>query len=169
MFGGEAGGHRCQRIPPNERKGRVHTSTVTVAVLPEVAEKDFRFDPRDLEWTTMRGSGAGGQHRNVTDSAVRVVHKPTGMTVRCESERSQAQNKETALALLRARLAEQERSSAARDRDASRRSQVGSGMRGDKIRTYRWQDDSVVDERTGRRASLKQVLRGDLDALLLRP
>lgn len=135
-------------------------------MLPEVEEKDFRLDPKDLEWSTMRGSGAGGQHRNVTDSAVRVVHKPTGMSVRCEAERSQAQNKETALTLLRSRLAEQARSVDVKNREASRRSQVGSGMRGDKVRTYRWQDDSVVDERTGRRASLKNVMRGDLSALL---
>jgi len=164
-FAREAGGHRCQRVPPNEKRGRVHTSTVTVAVLPEASEVDVRLDPRDLEVRTCRGSGAGGQHRNVTDSAVQVKHVPTGLLVRCEAERSQAQNRDTALAVLRARLAAQAREAAVGAREAERRSQVGSGMRGDKVRTYRWQDDVVTDERTGARASLRRVLRGELDLL----
>ena len=165
VFAREPGGHRCQRVPPNEKRGKVHTSTVTVAVLPEVAPHEFVIDPVDLEWSAMRGSGAGGQHRNVTDSAVRVVHLPTGTAVRCEAERSQAQNRDRALALLRARLAAEVADRATADRAANRRPQVGSGMRGDKVRTYRWQDDVVTDDRSGRRASLRRVLRGELELL----
>jgi len=165
LFDQEAGGHRCQRIPPNEKRGRVHTSTVTVAVLPEVTEREFRIEDRDLEWSVMRGSGAGGQHRNKTETAVRVVHVPTGTAVRCEAERSQAQNRDTALTLLRTRLAAAARDGEVAARGADRKRQVGSGMRGDKVRTYRWQDDAVTDERTGRRASLRAVMRGDLDAI----
>ena len=166
VFRHEPGGHRCQRIPPNEKRGRVHTSTVTVAVLPEVEERDFRIDPRDLDIKTCRGSGAGGQHRNVTDSAVQVKHIPTGLIVRCEAERSQGQNKERALALLRTRLAAAASERATDSRADSRRTQVGSGMRGDKVRTYRWQDDTVTDHQTGKRATLRRVLRGELEALV---
>src|SRR5262245_48467305 len=103
-FRDEAGGHRWQRVPPNERRGRVHTSTVTVAVLPEPAAAELRIAPGDLDWSFCRGSGSGGQHRNKTESTAVVTHVPTGLTVRCESERSQHQNRATALALLRARL-----------------------------------------------------------------
>ena len=103
-FQDEGGGHRWQRVPPNDKRGRVHTSTITVAVLPEPTAAELRLAPGDVQRVTCRGSGAGGQHRNVTESCVVVTHRPTGLTVRCESERSQHQNEETALALLRARL-----------------------------------------------------------------
>lgn len=159
----ESGGHRHQRIPPNEKRGRVHTSTVTVAVLREPTPTELRLDERDLDWTTCRGSGAGGQHRNVTDSAAIVRHLPTGLIVRCESERSQRQNKATALAWLRARLLASAEEAAAAARARERRGLVGTGMRGDKIRTYRWQDGVVTDHRSGRKASLREVLAGEVD------
>ena len=164
-FHNEAGGHRYQRIPPTERKGRVHTSTVTVAILAVPEEHECRIDDRDLEWKTCRGSGAGGQHRNKTDSAVIVTHKPSGLTVRCESERSQHQNKATALALLRARLNGRASTAAFEQRNDQRRDQVGSGMRGDKRRTIALQRDQVHDHITEKRVSAKQYLRGELELL----
>lgn len=160
IFEEESGGHRWQRVPPNEKRGRVHTSTITVAVLPEISVSDLPIDDRDLEWTACRGSGAGGQHRNVTASAVTVRHVPSGLSVRCESERSQYQNKQTALALLRSRLWELRRSSLARERDESRSRQVGSGMRGDKRRTIRQQDGVVKDHLTGRTWRYEDYVRG---------
>lgn len=164
-FKHEPGGHRWQRVPPTEKRGRVHTSTVTVAVLREPTEAEVRIHPRDLEVKTCRGSGAGGQHRNVTDSAVQITHLPTGLQVRCESERSQHQNKAVGLGLLRARLqeAEQERRTSARD--GRRRRQVGSGMRADKIRTIALQRDSVTDHQTGRSMRAKKYLRGFIEDL----
>ncbi len=161
LFKDEPGGHRFQRIPPNEKRGRVHTSTITVAVLPEPKEHEVVLNENDLEVTTMRGSGAGGQHRNKTDSAVRIVHNPTGIVVRCESERSQYLNKETALAVLRARIAEAARSGALTERANERKRQVGSGCRGDKVRTIRVQDDQVNDHVTGRFWTYKKYSRGD--------
>lgn len=160
-FANEAGGHRWQRVPPNDKRGRVQTSTVTVAVLQEPEESELDLPLSDLDISTCRGSGAGGQHRNKTDSAVIIVHRPTGVTVRCESERSQYHNKKTALALLRARLQERLESEATRSRDGNRRQQVGSGMRGDKRRTIRCQDGQVNDHVTGRTWRLKDYLRGE--------
>jgi peptide chain release factor 1 len=159
-FRDEAGGHRWQRVPPTERRGRIHTSTITVAVLPEPAALEVQLDERDLEETMMRGSGAGGQHRNKTDSAVRLLHRPTGLVVRCESERDQSQNRRVARAVLRARLWELEQTRVTGARDAARRAQVGSGMRGDKRRTVRTQDDQVVDTITGRSWRFKDYERG---------
>jgi len=161
VFRDEAGGHRWQRIPPNEKRGRVQTSTVTVAVLPEPTETQVRIAPGDLEWATCRGSGAGGQHRNKTESAVQLVHRPTGVMVRCESERSQHQNRATALALLRARLWATEQEKRVGGIAASRKAQVGSGMRGDKRRTIRVQDGVVNDHVTGKRWSFRDYERGD--------
>ncbi|MEJ7733618.1 MAG: peptide chain release factor-like protein [Polyangiaceae bacterium] len=129
-FGDEAGGHRWQRIPPSEKRGRVHSSTVTVAVLPEPTATEVVLRDADLEWAMCRGSGAGGQSRNKTESAVTLVHRPSGVRVRFESERSQQQNKGGALAVLRARLWEAERARRDGGRSAERRQQVGSGMRG---------------------------------------
>ena len=161
VFRDEAGGHRWQRIPPNEKRGRVQTSTVTVAVLPEPTETQVRIAPGDLEWATCRGSGAGGQHRNKTESAVQLVHRPTGVMVRCESERSQHQNRATALALLRARLWATEQEKRVGGIAASRKAQIGSGMRGDKRRTIRVQDGVVNDHVTGKRWSFRDYERGD--------
>lgn len=160
-FRDEAGGHRWQRIPPNEKRGRVQTSTITVAVLPEPTESEVRIRPGDLEWMTCRGSGAGGQYRNKTESAVQLVHKPTGLMVRCESERSQHQNRATALALLRARLWAREREDQTKAYASRRKDQVGSGMRGDKRRTVRCQEGVVCDHWTGRTWTLREYERGD--------
>lgn len=150
-------------MPPGDRKGRVQTSTVTVAVLPEPDGRELVLRDEDVELTTCRGSGAGGQKRNKTESAVVLTHRPTGLMVRCETERSQGQNRQTAMALLRARLWEAERGRRDAARAGSRRQQVGSGMRGDKRRTIRWQDGSVNDHLTGRSWELKAYLRGDWD------
>jgi peptide chain release factor 1 len=154
-----------QRVPPTEKRGRVHTSTVTIAVLPVPEHKNLDIDTRDLEWKTCRGSGAGGQHRNTTDSAVQLTHKPTGLMVRCESERSQHQNKAMALDVLRSRLAQHQEDRTQAKRNQKRRQQVGTGMRGDKRRTIALQRDQVVDHRTGRRMSAKKYLRGEVDGL----
>lgn len=163
-FENEAGGHRWQRIPPTEKRGRVQTSTITVAVLPQVTEAQVTLRPGDVEFSATRGSGAGGQHRNVTDSAVVLRHIPTGIVVRCESERSQHQNKATAEALLRARLWEAQQKALSGDRDRARRTQIGSGMRGDKRRTIRVQDGNVTDHVTGRSWQFKKYVRGDWDS-----
>lgn len=160
-FRDEGGGHRWQRVPPTERRGRVQTSTITVAVLPEPADAELRIAPGDLAWVTTQGSGPGGQHRNKTETAVVVTHIPTGLRVRCESERSQHQNRQSALALLRARLWEAETARRAGVRDEARRKQVGSGMRGDKRRTVRCQNGIVTDHVTGRRWSLREYERGE--------
>lgn len=160
-FRDEAGGHRWQRVPPNEKRGRVHTSTVTVAVLPEPEETQVRIRPQDIEIVPCRGSGPGGQNRNKVESAVMLRHLPSGMLVRCESERSFHQNKATALALLRARLWQGENDRRTAARAADRREQVGSGMRGDKRRTIRVQDGQVHDHLTGRRWSFTSYQRGN--------
>jgi len=161
VFRDEPGGHRWQRVPPTEKRGRVHTSTITIAVLPEATEAEVHLDPRDLSIDFCRGSGAGGQKRNKTESTAIVTHLPTGLVVRCETERSQYQNRTTALALLRARLwaaAEAERTGGIA---AARRGQVGSGMRGDKRRTIRCQDGTVTDHPTGRRWTYRAYTRGE--------
>jgi peptide chain release factor 1 len=160
-FRDEGGGHRWQRVPPNEKRGRVHTSTITVAVMPEPDERTLVVDPRDLSWKTTRGSGAGGQHRNTTESAVDLVHVPTGITVHVESERCQHQNKSLALARLRARLADAQRNARDAQRAADRRAQIGSGMRGDKRRTIRVQDGTVVDHVTGMTWRFRDYARGE--------
>ncbi len=143
----------------------MHTSTVTVAVLEEPTDAQVRIDPRDLDVRTCRGSGAGGQHRNMTDSAVQMTHKPSGVTVRCEGERSQHQNRDEALRLLRAKLLQHQRDTAKGARDSDRRAQVGSGMRGDKIRTVAVQRGEVTDHRSGKRIQFKAFARGDLEGL----
>jgi peptide chain release factor 1 len=162
-FRDEAGGHRWQRVPPGDRRGRVHSSTITVVVLEEPREAEVSIDPRELVWSTCRGSGDGGQHLQKTESAVMLLHVPSGLRVRCESERSQHQNRATALAVLRARLLERVRSEAQASRRDARRAQAGSGQRGDKRRTIRAQDETVVDHVTGRRWSLRDYLRGTWD------
>lgn len=163
-FEHEAGGHRWQRVPPTEKRGRVQTSTITVAVLPEATEAQVHLRPEDLEESTCRGSGNGGQHRQKTDSAVVIKHRPTGLVVRCEAERSQHANRETARALLRARLLQAKSQEQQGARDSARRNQIGSGMRGDKRRTIRVQDDQVVDHLTGRTWRYKRYARGDWES-----
>lgn len=161
-FEREPGGHRFQRVPPTEKRGRVHTSTITVAVLEEPREHEIRIDPRDLEESFTRGSGKGGQHRNKTDTCVVLKHLPTGIKVRVDGGRSQHVNRETALSVLRARLKEAEGEKKVRDQNRRRRRQVGSGMRGDKVRTVAMQRDSVTDHQTGKVMKAKQYLRGNL-------
>jgi peptide chain release factor 1 len=160
LFAGEAGGHRYQRIPPTEKRGRVHSSTTTVAVLDDETHQELAIQARALDWSFCRGSGDGGQHLQKTDSAVQLVHLPTGITVRCEAGRSQYENKKLALATLRSRLYEARRDAERAARAAERRSQIGSGMRGDKRRTIRVQDDSVTDHLTGRTWRYKDYVRG---------
>lgn len=161
VFGREGGGHRWQRVPPNEKRGRVHTSTITVVALPEPGPLELRIDERDLRESTCRASGAGGQHLQKTDSAVQIEHLPTGLIVRCQSERSQHQNRASALAVLRARLLARERERRRAAHDGARRAQAGTGMRGDKRRTIRCQDGIVTDHLSGQRWSLREYLRGD--------
>jgi peptide chain release factor 1 len=160
LFAGEAGGHRFQRIPPTEKRGRVQSSTITVAVLDELAEPELVIRDEDLEWSMCRASGKGGQHLQKTDSAVQLVHVPTGLSVRIEGERSQYYNKRAALATLRERLLAANRSAAASARATERRDQVGSGMRGDKRRTIRVQDDTVTDHVSGRTWRFRDYVRG---------
>jgi peptide chain release factor 1 len=161
-FKNEAGGHRWQRVPPNERRGRVHTSTITVAVMPVPQAAELKIAPSDLEITTTRGTGPGGQARNKTESCVVITHRPSGLVVRCDSQRSQTQNKEAAMDIMRATLLEQQRAGAKVAEDRSRRAQVGSGQRGDKIRTIRIQDGIVTDHRLGRKVRFADYERGDL-------
>lgn len=161
----EAGGHRFQRVPPNEKRGRVHTSTVTVAVLEEPKEHEVHIDPGDLEESFTRGSGKGGQHRNKTDTCVILTHKPTNIMVRVDGGRSQYINRQAALGVLRARLKAAGSSRKTKERNAKRRRQVGSGMRGCKRRTIAIQRDTVTDHNTGKTMRAKQYLRGNLNEL----
>ena len=163
----ESGVHRVQRVPETESGGRIHTSTCTVAVLPQVEEAEFHLDPADLRIDTFRASGAGGQHVNKTESAIRVTHLPTGTVVECQDQRSQYKNKEKALKVLRARLLDQERKKASDQVAQERRSQVGTGMRNERIRTYNFPQGRVTDHRIGLTLyKLGAVLDGDLDELI---
>jgi len=160
----ESGVHRVQRVPITESSGRIHTSTATVAVLPEVDEVDVQINPSDIEMEVYISSGPGGQHMQKNATAVRLIHKPTGMVVSCESERSQTQNRRRALSVLRARLYEAEQQKQFEEIDAARRSQVGSGERSEKIRTYNFPQNRVTDHRVGLTSyQLGSVLDGDLD------
>ena len=163
-FKHEGGGHRWQRIPPNEKRGRRHTSTITVAVLREPNVGEVEIDQKDLVVATCRGSGAGGQHRNVTDSAVQISYR--GITVRCESERSQHKNKAMAMSILRARVLAREEEVAVSSENKSRKKQVGSGMRGDKVRTIRVFADQVKDHRTGKKMKYAKYARGFVEGLI---
>jgi peptide chain release factor 1 len=150
----EAGGHRWQRIPPTETRGRIQTSTITVAVLDLLAVSPTPFHESDLEITTTKGSGPGGQNRNKVETCVVIRHKPTGLVVRSATERSQYQNKTIALEILKSRLDQQEKKTQHSEQNAARQGQIGSGERGDKIRTYREKDDRVIDHRSGKKSSL---------------
>ena len=165
LFEPEAGGHRWQRIPPNERRGKTHSSTVTVAVLSETAGPSFVLRESDCEFSTFRGSGPGGQLRNKLETAVRVVHRPTGVAVRCETERSQLQNRANALRLLESRLRDEHNRRITAARNGTRREQVGSGERSDKIRTVQEQNGVVVNNETGRKIPLPRYLKGDIVAI----
>lgn len=163
----ESGVHRVQRVPATETQGRVHTSTVTVAILPEVDDVDIVINPADLRIDTYRSSGAGGQHVNTTDSAIRIIHIPTGLMVTCQDERSQGKNKISAMKVLKARLFELERSKREEALSIERKSQIGTGDRAEKIRTYNFPQNRVTDHRT--ELSLKKldmVMLGDLDDII---
>jgi peptide chain release factor 1 len=160
----EAGPHRVQRVPVTESQGRVHTSSATVTVLPEAEEVDVHIDPNDLQIDVYRSSGPGGQSVNTTDSAVRITHKPTGVVVSMQDEKSQLQNKERALKVLRSRLLKAEQDRQATELSDARRSQVGGGGRSEKIRTYNFKENRVSDHRIGLTVyNLDKVLAGDLD------
>jgi peptide chain release factor 1 len=163
----ESGVHRVQRVPITESSGRIHTSTATVAVLPEVDEVEVHIDPKDLEIDVYCSSGPGGQHMQKNATAVRITHKPTGMVVSCENERSQTQNKMRALAVLRARLYEMEQQKQASEVAEARRAQVGTGERSEKIRTYNFPQNRVTDHRIGVSLHrLPSVLDGELDPFI---
>ncbi len=163
----ESGVHRVQRIPVTEANGRIHTSTITVAVLPEAEEVDVQIDPQDLEISVMRASGPGGQGVNTTDSAVRIVHKPTGLMVYCADGRSQQKNKAQAMAVLRSRLLKQKEEEEQAKYAAQRRNQIGTGGRSERIRTYNFPQNRVTDHRIGLTLySLPSVMEGNLDAVI---
>ncbi|MGN8897051.1 peptide chain release factor 1 [Flavonifractor sp. HCP28S3_F3] len=163
----ESGVHRVQRVPETESGGRIHTSTATVAVLPEVDEVDFELNPADIEMQVFRSSGAGGQHVNKTSSAVRLIHKPTGTVVECQQERSQFQNRDKAMQLLRSRLYEEKVREQEESVTAERRSQVGTGMRNERIRTYNFPQGRMTDHRIGLTLyKLENVMNGDLDEII---
>jgi peptide chain release factor 1 len=160
----EAGPHRVQRVPVTESQGRVHTSSATVTVLPEAEEVDIKIDPNDLQIDVYRSSGPGGQSVNTTDSAVRITHKPTGLVVSMQDEKSQLQNKERALKVLRSRMLKAEQDRQAAELSDARRSQVGGGGRSEKVRTYNFKENRVSDHRIGLTVyNLDRVLAGELD------
>ena len=163
----ESGVHRVQRVPETETQGRIHTSTATVAVMPQAEEVDFALDMKDLRIDTFRSSGAGGQHINKTSSAIRVTHLPTGMVVECQNERSQFQNKDKALEILRSRLLAQKQKQQQDAINASRQGQVGTGDRSEKIRTYNFPQDRCTDHRIGLTVhNLSKIMDGNLDDLI---
>jgi len=163
----ESGVHRVQRVPETESGGRIHTSTATVAVLPEMEEVDVQLNPADIEMQVFRSSGAGGQHVNKTSSAVRLIHKPTGTVVECQQERSQFQNRDKAMRILASRLYEAEQEKISSEYTAERRSQVGSGMRNERIRTYNFPQGRVTDHRIGLTLHrIDAILDGDLDEII---
>ena len=163
----ESGVHRVQRVPETESGGRVHTSTATVAVLPEMEEVDVRIDPADIEMQVYRASGAGGQHVNKTSSAVRLIHRPSGIVVSCQEERSQVQNREKCMRMLASKLYEQEQQRVESEVTGLRRSQVGTGMRNERIRTYNFPQGRVTEHRVGLTLyKIDSVMDGDLDEII---
>ena len=163
----ESGVHRVQRVPETEAQGRIHTSTVTVAVLPEAEDVEVEINPADLEIEAHRASGAGGQHVNKTDSAIRIIHKPTGIVVECQDERSQHKNREKAMKVLRSKLYEMKKSEQEENLATTRKSQVGTGDRSERIRTYNYPQGRVTDHRIGLTLyNLEAVLNGSLDGVI---
>ncbi len=163
----ESGVHRVQRVPETESGGRVHTSTATVAVLPEMEEVDVRIDPADIEMQVYRASGAGGQHVNKTSSAVRLIHKPSGIVVACQEERSQVQNREKCMRMLASKLYEIEPERVESEHSGLRRSQVGTGMRNERIRTYNFPQGRVTDHRIGLTLyKIDAIMNGALDEII---
>ena len=163
----ESGSHRVQRVPKTESQGRIHTSTATVLCMPEVEAEDFDIDMNDLEIETMRSSGAGGQHINKTDSAVRIVHKPTGIVVKCQDGRSQHENRATALMTIRARVYEERQRELDQKNEKERRTKIGTGDRAEKIRTYNYPQNRVTDHRIGYTVNqLDRIMDGRLDDLM---
>ena len=163
----ESGVHRVQRVPETESQGRIHTSTVTVAVLPEAEEVDIEINPTDLKFDTYRSSGAGGQHVNTTDSAVRITHLPTGIVVECQDERSQYKNKDKAMKLLRSRLLDAKRQEQTDRIAADRKAQVGTGDRSERIRTYNFPQGRMTDHRIGLTLyRLESILSGDIEEVV---
>jgi len=164
----ESGVHRVQRVPATEAQGRIHTSTITVAVMPEAEEVDIQVNPADVEMQVMRSTGAGGQSVNTTDSAVRLTHKPTGIVVKCQQEKSQTKNRAQAMRMLRAKLYELEQSRITSERDSLRRGQVGTGDRSEKIRTYNFPQDRLTDHRIGMTwHNLPARMAGDIEDIVV--
>ena len=163
----ESGVHRVQRVPDTESSGRIHTSTATVAVLPVVEDVEIELNPADIKMEVFRSSGAGGQHINKTSSAVRLIHEPTGIVVECQTERSQFQNKDNAMRMLRTKLYEIEKQKQDDAISSSRKSQVGSGERSEKIRTYNYPQGRITDHRIGMSIyQMENFLNGDLDEMI---
>jgi peptide chain release factor 1 len=164
----ESGVHRVQRVPATEAQGRIHTSTITVAVMPEAEEVDVQINPADIEMQVMRSTGAGGQSVNTTDSAVRLIHHPSGIVVKCQQEKSQLKNRAMAMKMLRAKLYEIEQERIRNERDSLRKGQVGTGDRSEKIRTYNFPQDRMTDHRIGyTRHNLPAALAGDIEDVVV--
>ena len=163
----ESGGHRVQRVPDTEASGRIHTSTASVSILPEVGDVEININPADVKMEVFRASGAGGQHVNKTSSAVRLIHIPTGMVVECQSERSQFQNRDYAMKLLQSKLYEKEKAERDQEIDSARRSQIGNADRSEKIRTYNYPQGRITDHRIGFSVfKFQNFLDGDLDEMI---